>query len=163
MFGVLRNLKLKLGTNYYKLNLMADSRDWKLYLGDFWLYSFKWVEGEVRVLPERKIHSVCWAPLAGWWFGELGDCSSLGGVVFLCARRSSGLVFICVRCGVLVFWGMIAGCSTSDVGRDACSFLVYCSLCCGLCPRVETLSLHCYCVFLCGFPCFIYGSVWRVF
>jgi hypothetical protein len=90
MFGVLRNLKSKLETNYYKL-----------YLGDFWLYSFKWVEGEVRVLPERKIYSVCWAPLAGWWFGELGDYSSLGCVVFLCAPRSSGLVVPFFVCGVV--------------------------------------------------------------
>jgi hypothetical protein len=59
---------------------------------------------------------------------------------------SSGLL-TCVRCGVLVFWGMIAGCSTSDMGRDTCSILVCYPLCCGLYSRMESLSPHCHRVF----------------
>jgi hypothetical protein len=41
---------------------------------------------------------------------------------------SSGLLV----CGVVsfVFGGIIAECSTSDMGRDTCGFLVYYPLCC---------------------------------
>jgi hypothetical protein len=67
-------------------------------------------------------------------------CVGVLGGVYLCWVVVELLT--CVWCGVLVVWGMIAGCSTSDVGRDACSFLVYYSLSSGLCPRVESLSFH---------------------
>jgi hypothetical protein len=43
---------------------------------------------------------------------------------------SSGLL-TCVRCGALCLRSIIAECSTSDMGRDKCGFLVYCPLCCG--------------------------------
>jgi hypothetical protein len=77
----------------------------------------------------------------------------LGCVVFVGTSGSAGLVFSLFVCGVVsfVFWGIIAGCSTADMGRDTCSFLVYYPLCYRLCPRTDALSPHCHCFSTVGF------------
>jgi hypothetical protein len=134
-YGILGSLKAK-SKNYktknYKLRLIAGSwgliEAWKTLSRRLWLWNLsRW---RVRCVCCRiMIYSVCWALLAGRWLVELGDYSSFGCLVFICASRSPGVSLslsvgkttvdeniMCVACGCI-------GLDVFVLGRSGITYL----------------------------------------
>jgi hypothetical protein len=80
-------------------------------------WSFPYLRGRKRV--DENIMCVAW----------LNGCVGVLGGMYLCWV----VVDYLLVCSVVsfVFGGIIAECSTSDMGRDMCGFLVYYPPCCG--------------------------------